>query len=354
MDESKSQEDKPNEAERQFDPELLKKGLRCDLDHYGRLKRCSDKKDMTEWNEWRKRNADEDILLKGAELSHFHLEGALFTSGGWRDTATAEEVKFKGSVHLEGARLRKAWLDEANFSRAHLENAWLDHAHIRRANLRARLQNAKLRHADLTGADLWRAHLEGADFYGACLQGAQVAMTQVNGETMIARVAIDRFTDFTGVALANACVEPSVKQLLEYNVRWLGWHKWYDNAPSVDWDSERSNWWEPRPPIWARGLKKVFVRTFWSVSDYGFSTRRIIIIFFALAFVFANIYYHWGRLAPPGIVSNLFVGEDGLALPSWLVPLRTLYFSIVTMTTLGFGDMYANARSIWGHILLSL
>jgi len=24
------------------------------------------------------------------------------------------------------------------------------------------------------------------------------------------------------------------------------------------------------------------------------------------------------------------------------------------MTTLGFGDMYANAQSIWGHILLSL
>ena len=41
-------------------------------------------------------------------------------------------------------------------------------------------------------------------------------------------------------------------------------------------------------------------------------------------------------------------------VPWWLVPLRTLYFSIVTMTTLGFGDMYANAQSIWGHILLSV
>ena len=31
---------------------------------------------------------------------------------------------------------------------------------------------------------------------------------------------------------------------------------------------------------------------------------------------------------------------------------RVLYFSVVTMTTLGFGDMYAEPGSIFGHILL--
>jgi len=56
----------------------------------------------------------------------------------------------------------------------------------------------------------------------------------------------------------------------------------------------------------------------------------------------------------PGIVSNLFVDRDGVKVVWWLVPLRTLYFSIVTMTTLGFGDIYANAQSLWGHILLSV
>ena len=33
---------------------------------------------------------------------------------------------------------------------------------------------------------------------------------------------------------------------------------------------------------------------------------------------------------------------------------HSLYFSVVTMTTLGFGDMYANAESISGHILLTI
>jgi len=31
---------------------------------------------------------------------------------------------------------------------------------------------------------------------------------------------------------------------------------------------------------------------------------------------------------------------------------RVIYFSVVTMTTLGFGDMYANPQSYLGHALL--
>ena len=100
--------------------------------------------------------------------------------------------------------------------------------------------------------------------------------------------------------------------------------------------------------------------------DYGISTGRIIFTFFGLALIFANIYYYWGAMdyyilhyilgvdGQYGFVENLFVYGNGIEVQWWLVPLRTLYFSIVTMTTLGFGDMYANAQSVWGHILLSV
>jgi hypothetical protein len=33
---------------------------------------------------------------------------------------------------------------------------------------------------------------------------------------------------------------------------------------------------------------------------------------------------------------------------------RAVYFSVVTMTTLGFGDLYANPLRIAGHILLAI
>jgi len=313
MTEPNAQNEKPKD-ERRYDPELLKKGLRCDLDQYEMLKRCSDNEDMGEWNEWRKNHSNKDILLQGADFSHFYLKKA---------------------------NLKKANLYKTIFHMAHLEYAVMDHAIIRDANLRARLQNAKLRHTDLSETDLWRAHLEGADFYGACLKGAQFAMGQVNGETMIARCSTDRFTDFTGVALMNSCIEPALRQLLEYNIRWLGWNKWYDNVPQVDWDSEKSNQWDPQPPKWLRVLKKAFVRPFWCLSDYGHSTRRIVGCFFLLAFVFGLVYWLW----PSCVIVN---GTVGAIRGFW----HALYFSVVTMTTLGFGDIAANPDSWLGQTLL--
>ena len=56
---------------------------------------------------------------------------------------------------------------------------------------------------------------------------------------------------------------------------------------------------------------------------------------------------------PTGIIQNLFEG-DGITVPHWLAPFRAIYFSIVTMTTLGFGDIYARPDSFWGHFFLTL
>jgi len=296
MDESESKKEN-NKKERQFDPELLKKGLRCDREQYERLT----EEGVETWNKWRLGHTGEDILLEGANLSGRDLKGVYLKH--W----------FKGEVYLKGA----------NFYNAHLEGALLTKVHLEGANLRsAYLQMAEFTDARLQGTILSRSHLEGANFETAI----------VDGSTAIWKPSIDRQTNFCGVALDIVRIDPGTKQLLEYNIRRKNWEDWYKVHPKMKW----------------------LVQSFWWVSDYGFSTGRIIVTFSALAFIFANIYYHWGRIAPPGIVENLFVDRNGIVVPSWLVPLRTLYFSIVTMTTLGFGDMYANAQSIWGHILLSL
>ena len=103
---------------------------------------------------------------------------------------------------------------------------------------------------------------------------------------------------------------------------------------------------------------------FWLLSDYGRSTKRLIFWFIAAAVVFAGLFFfccyydinYCGIRKDPGIVANLFVGDMQHSPPGPPGPvlLRVLYFSIVTMTTLGFGDMHANPSSYWGHILLSL
>ena len=99
------------------------------------------------------------------------------------------------------------------------------------------------------------------------------------------------------------------------------------------------------------------MQAFWAVSDYGMSTLRVVGVFFILALLFAAVYVNWAYWAPPGIVSNLIVRpEAGEAAWHYLLRalIRPIYFSVVTMTTLGFGDMYADKGSIAGHVLLIL
>ena len=363
-------------------------------EQYEMLLRCSYAKDITKWNKWRKDFPDEPILLKGADLREAHLEGAhlekahlegakLFRAelkGGNLFGAHLEDVDLRqanleradleranlqaanlrgvhlegaylGEAHLEGANLRRAHLKGASFECAHLESAHLQFAHLEGADLReAHLQGADLRQAHLQGADLWEAHLENAELGGAHLEGAalryahlegaKVGSAFVDGSTLIDTPYVNRKTDFTGVRLDAARVESSLKHFLKYNGRRERWHEWYAHG------------------VWPlKIIKHAFVRPFWWMSDYGHSTVRIVWAFLLVALVFADIYYYCGpdyfHVGPEqGLVANLYVTHKGNAVAEELVPVRAIYFSIVTMTTLGFGDMYASENSFWGHILL--
>jgi len=347
MEESKPKDEEPKK-ERRFDPELLKKGLRCDLEQYEMLKRCSERKDMTEWNEWREKHPDEHIWLRGKDFSGFYLRKANFMHGTRFDPQTKRETNFSGEVHFEDSIFEEAHLEEAEFFRAHLEGSRFQHAKARGTSFNeAHLENAKLSvahfedcnfaHAFLENADLISSFLNGTKFTLADLKGCWLRLAIVDGATSFWRCKINRysksqrFTDFSGVGLDSIRIDPATKQLLEYNIRRINWEDWYKEHPKLKW----------------------VVKPFWLMSDYGISTGRIVAVFLGVALVFANIYYHWGRIAPPGVVDNLFVDRNGVAVPWWLVPLRAFYFSIITMT-LGFSDMYANAQSIFGHILITV
>ncbi len=308
MTEPSSQTEKPK-AERRYDPELLKKGLRCDLDQYERLKRCSDNGDMTEWRDWSRENYNVDILLEGADFSFWPMKKVNF-------------MRMENQVSLKGATFVEADLEESLFM-----------------------------HCNLDDADFEDSTLRGALLSCTSLRGANLTLADVDGGTVIWKPEVNRysekskFTDFSGVALDSLRIDPASKQLLEHNIRRRNWEGWYP----------RQN----RPLAW-------LVRKFWQISDYGISAKRIIWTFFKWALIFAAIYYVWGCVDyylvgvedHPGIVTDLFVLMDGQeAVSCWLVPFRAVYFSVVTMTTLGFGDMYANAhsfaRGLFGHTLLA-
>jgi uncharacterized protein YjbI with pentapeptide repeats len=346
---------------------------------YDMLMRCSKKRDMTEWNDWRKKHEDEEILLEGAKLEGAYLKNAMLhrvhlENANLRDAhlenvdlnrAHLENADLRGArlrnailhethlenawlindahleyaklneAHLENAKLELAHLEYTNLGGAHLEGAYLQKVHLKGADLDgAHLEGANLLEAHLENAKLWGAYIRGADFSGAFLQGTNCDNAIVDGETLIGDCDVDRNTNFEGVGLGSARIDSATRQLLEYNIRKNNWSLWYNRLWSRNWFTKIIS--APLVP-----LKWILVRPFWFISDYGLSTIRILITFALLALAYAVVYF-----CCPGCV---YIYGEEVQFVSFL---HATYFSVVTMTTLGFGDIAANPKSTLGLLLL--
>jgi len=358
-------------------------------EQYEMLKLCSENKDTTEWNKWREDNPHENIMLEGAllpgaelrsaNLKHAHLERAIllgahleeadlfdsyleginlgrayltganlkhaYLQGADLFEAHLEDTNLKHAyleeaillgAHLEGADLSNAYLEGVNLGRVHLEEANLKHAHLQGANLsEAHLEDTNLKHAHLEGAILLGAQLEGANLSFTHLMDADFSRSIVNGKTLLWECEVNRYTKFEGVGLGNMRIYPKTKQLLEYNIRRMNWEKWYSKKnKSLPEICNLIIWLMKRP-----------IHIFWAISDYGMSTGRIIVSFFGLAFIFAAAY----RLCPSLVAFN---GKT--TVQDFHNFLHAFYFSVVTMTTMGLGDIAANPDSWQGQLLLIL
>lgn len=337
-----------------------------DVEQYDRLQNCSSQKDMTDWNKWREENKETLVNLKGiefgcgdylegADLREAHLEGAYLN-----------EVNLKGA-HLEHAHLEGAELENAIFKKAYLKDAHLEGAKL----MYAKLENASLNGAHLERADLTFAHLEGAELKKAHLKDAIFKGVAVDGKTLIWDCKDGEKTDFTGVGLDSARISPILKERLKNNIRRIKWQD-YCRAKAEEFQEqkEQKGWkwrrrWRVRLKRWWTILTRSPVWLFWQISNYGSSTTRIVYLFFICAFMFACLYWIWGLIDGQGIIANLFVDcNSPCGSAVYIDPLflfvRALYFSIVTMTTLGFGDMHALSDShaligsYAGHIALMI
>lgn len=253
-----------------------------------KLVEALESKNINLWNEYRQQNHERRIFLDGIDLSNCDLSHVDFTN-----------------TSLRGSSFFRSNLTKANFIGASIENSYL------------------------SASDLSGALLEDIDLRGIRARGAAV-----DAQTLFFNCRVNNKTDLTGVGLAHARIDPALRSRLEYNIRKISWHQWYKKGTIAE-------------QIW----KRLWVQSFWIMSDYGFSTSRLIKTFFLFAFIFAAVYYMAGLIAYPGIIENLFE-VNGEQMDPRIVPLRAIYFSIVTMTTLGFGDLHAAVSSVAGHILL--
>lgn len=346
-------------------------------DHLNELNKGS-----SSWNNWRNENSNEkpdlgNTILTGfdftgydlsmANLSGTQLIGANLSGVNLRNSDLKRAILFKANligVDLIGVDLDMADLSMADLSctqligvdlrKTKLVGATLNEANLFGANLsgvdlrETKMYGTNLKAVDLNMANLSGANLSGVNLSEANIKGLKARFSIVDGSTLLNECQIDCDTDFSGAGLDSARIEGSLKSDLKRNIRQKYWTRRYKKNK----------------------LLSIF-KLFWWASDYGSSTTRIMWTFLGFSLLF-SIVYLIGIPAPNGAswltpFANPFLdsfSDDilsqspcsnyvglGCSIELWF---RSLYFSVVTMTTLGFGDIHAHPLSITGQALVML
>jgi len=267
----------------------------------------------------------------------------------------------------EGADFRHALLKGADFYMAHLEGANFYDADLKGAKFwMAHLERSKFWDAHPEGADFRYAHLEGAEFWDTHLEGAQFILSVINGETLFTNNTIDTKTNFTGTSLSSARIDPELRTQLERNIRHIHWGKWYKKPKLYPYmagikdkiifksspkKSLKKKKWEIKH-CWVDTIINAFVRTFWLISNYGSSTKRIIAVFFGWNILWACIYFY---ILPflPGINTTVLNVSN-----IWAALLQTnlMMFSITDLATEGlalFPMLCVTIHIVVGYFILA-
>ena len=287
-------------------------------------------------------------------------------------------------ARLDGANLMLAQLEDAKLIGAHLEKANLSGARLNKADLStAHLQEAYMLGASLNDADLTGARLEGTDLSGAKLHNTQLFKTKlfnthIDPDSLVGalptkggrgRQMLRRFWHET--LLGKHISEEKegdfhyaryIYRMLKNNARSLG-----DNE-DVSWAYFKEKQNERRAYFhWLRCYHKELRqedgwRKWARIVGWGAKYR-----FKYESSLFFNLLYGYGerpwRIAGWGLVvlflaAILFtafdltlIEPDVLPVSTWSKFCSNLYFSVVTFTTLGYGDY---TKPGWGRLVAGL
>ncbi|ASJ03493.1 voltage-gated potassium channel [Thermococcus profundus] len=295
--------------------------------------------------------------LEEAYLSEANLSGANLSEANLR-YADLSDSNLDGAdlswAILTGADLSGASAKRADFTRANLEEADLSGASLIGTNLSlASLRGANLTRADLRGTELYGAELESSNLLGADLRGARLHGVSFKGVRNIEHARLDAkvIEEVEGDQLRKEnpqrAIESYLKALSVYlelketfrsrglydraSAYTVGEWRVRGKVQSIAHRAESPAELEEFVPLTARSGKRWLIalegKTRWLLnviyrltSSYGESASRVLITTIAIVFVYAVIYWLAGAL-----------GNSSFA--------ESLYFSLVTFTTVGYGDI---------------
>jgi hypothetical protein len=314
------------------------------------------------------------IDLKGADLQVADVRGADLR-GATLDGCNMRGADLRGTdlkyATLEGAILANSKLQRADFARAQLKNVLVQGATAQRANFRecdlenadfsdANLDTANLRGANLKGANFDDAILTDTDLFNAKIEGIQnLRYAVLDDEVITERLANDNVKNGEYVAALKRYDEAIATYLdlknhfnaaglyeksSEYYIHeWTVRGKLQRTALRLKEEQLTANKFVPYhfPFSFKYRKNKLFTsilqlegwtkwlsnKLFFYTSKYGQSPMRVLLTSLVIIFFYALAYWSSG-----GITTG----------PAEFVPTfaESLYFSVVTFTTLGYGDFH--------------
>lgn len=249
-----------------------------------------------------------EMDLAGATLDHAVLRRANLTKANL-SFARVNDADFRDCT-LEGSDLTACSLQRCKFTNANLKTAKLPGADLSVANMAsadlrdsvlasATLHSSFLQNADLRGATLWGANLNEADLGWADLRGAELRSANLEGANVYA-VRYNRWARYRGIRIWSAYGSPRFVRFAQ------------DQDFIEEFRSSKS-----RYPLYLLWL---------AFADCGRSFTLWATWSVLVAFAFGFKYYSLG--ADAFDVEHLRWGFGSV-----------LYYSVVTFTTLGFGDI---------------
>lgn len=262
------------------------------------------------------------------------------------------------SLDLSHADFFRAQLVRANLKKSNLGQAELAHADMRGAALyKADLRNSILHEADLSGADLSSTDCRGADLRGVNLRGANLSGADLRGADLTqADLGSSDLTyaDVTGAKFHFARFnEANVTHIKYGNFREMvgnylgvrgidqcfGSALFVRDAKDQDYIDTFYQSLQDRPAGLLRSIELVLFNG-WSLIDHGRSLLKVALYATIIAMFYGFIYLADMRF-------GWEIMDYSNSAQTWFTP---FYYSVVTYTTLGYGDVTAN--SLFGEMLV--
>ena len=235
-------------------------------------------------------------------------------------------------ANLSGLDLQGIQFYDINFNGANFQNANLKKSVFRNTSLTyADFYKATLKKADLSGTKLYYAKFNNADIRGAKFENVELGelhrggsfnQSELQGQVDFTNVRFNKKTSFlrTDSTRNNWSTNPLLLRHIQ-DQQWL--YTWKNKC-------------------W---FNKYFLYPIWCAScDCGRSFLLWAFWSFVFALGFGFIFHHF---------ADCFYLANGatLAEASWFTP---FYYSIVTFTTLGFGDVVPDINNGWMQFCVTL